>query len=78
MQERDIKEFIKIHSQCLEYELGIDSYSEELRDRRAIACSSGNEEDFRLIIPVLNGIIADAEAYRGYLMEMFSGGDGDD
>ena len=78
MYSEDAKRVRGIHDRCLEYEQGIESYSEELCDRRAVACSSGDKDDFRLIIPALNGIIADAEAYRDYLIGMFSGGGGND
>ena len=63
----------RIHDDCLEYEHYIVSAAEELEEKRIKAYKSKDMEDFRLIIPILNGIAADVEAYREYLLELMEG-----
>ena len=60
----------RIHDDCLEYEHYIVSAAEELEEKRIKAYKSRDMEDFRLMIPILNGIAADVEAYREYLLEL--------
>lgn len=64
----------KIHDECLYYEYFIESAAEDLEEQRIKAYRSGEQENFRQILPVLNGIAADVEAYREYLIELLDGG----
>ena len=67
-------QFDRIHDDCLEYEHYIVSAAEELEEKRIKAYKSRDMEEFRLIIPILNGITADAKAYREYLLKLVEGG----
>ena len=66
-------QFARIHDDCLEYEHYIVSAAKELEEKRIKAYKSRDMEDFRLMIPILNGIAADVEAYREYLLELMEG-----
>ena len=61
----------KIHDECLEYEIEIEDDVAQLTEKRIEAYKSEDKEVFRQIIPVLNAIIRDAEAYKGYVREIF-------
>lgn len=59
-----------IHDDCLEYELQILSSAEELCNRRNKAYRSGNVQEFKNIIPLLDSIKQDAELFKEYLEEL--------
>jgi len=59
-----------VHDDCLEYELNIISEAEELSERRQKAYKSGNVNEFKEIISLLDSIRQDAELYRQYLDEL--------
>lgn len=61
----------KIHDECLEYEIEIEDDVAQLTEKRIEAYKSEDKEVFRQIIPVLNAIIQDAEAYKEYVREIF-------
>ncbi len=63
-----------IHDTCLEYEYWIESFVDDLANKRYEAYNSRDRENFRQIIPILNGIREDVEAYREYLLGFLEGG----
>lgn len=64
----------RIHDTCLEYEYWIESFVDDLANKRYEAYNSRDRENFRQIIPILNGIREDVEAYREYLLGFLEGG----
>lgn len=60
-------EKVKIHDQCLEFESEIWESVESLGDQRVKNYESGEKDDLKFIIPILNEIIEDCERYKEYI-----------
>lgn len=60
----------KIHDECLEHENDIWDYVEMLGDQRVKNYETGEIEDLKLIIPILNGISDEVERYKEYIQEV--------
>lgn len=67
-------ELTRIHDECLDYEYNIGSFVDDLADKRYESYNSGDRDHFRQLIPILNGILEESEAYREYLFGMVKGG----
>ena len=63
-------EMAALHDDCLQYEMEVLGSVEELGKLRNRFSRQGNlQKNIRFILPVLNAIIADAEAYKEFIEE---------
>lgn len=66
-----MKDLVKIHDMCLEYENDLALDIDMLADKRVEAYESRNEDVFKEILPVLNAITEDVEKYKEYILSEF-------
>ena len=68
------KSMAMIHDECIDYESRIETYVEELGDKRYTICCDGDREDFWSLIWILDRIDSEVEEYRNYLLGLLKGG----
>lgn len=62
-------ELAKLHDDALEYEHSILGYTEQISDLRVKMYEERDKERLAYIIPVLNGLIDEAEKYKEWIKE---------
>lgn len=71
MSKLTINEKVIIHDRCLDFENEIWESVENLGDQRVKNYESGEKDDLKFIITILNGIIEDCERYKEYINSEF-------